>query len=784
MDISKPLPHSLPSTMSRFTVRTWDVPQDGTSPQPTPNVRYPEDFHPCDDEALDPGPLGLVAARIQLFDGCGSSRSRVNPSNPHLTINGAAAKGKGSSSLGYQSAAKKTRKNVPESSTLSKLPTSSSSLVEIGSESGRSRGTARLSGIFSSAQVSKDSEKVEELYQKLATFSLYGLPRLPDALRDHWEIREGEESRICLQDSWKDIVRGHEVRGGSHGWGCRSQTFSRVHPTHGRVGEDTIMTFKKGNWIYISEERIYRATGKEQGVVVSGIDRRALSKEPAQVRWAERPPPELRDSTEAGTTEIKLGMPAFQIATVENFIRGIDAKMQSREEQQKLAMVASRINLYDVVEGSSEEVERNVKDFSALDLTLPMVGLGPECIRQLLFEGSLKMRERKDSKIEVHCLLFTDTFLITKPLKKANRAKVIRQPLMLDKTIVRQLKDPGSFLLMYLNELHCVVAAFTFQASSSALCKQWTDCLSAAQKQLELLRSQEEWFVHQRIKQMEEGQETRGSSAPSSPVTPRTDPGIGETSSQSKSVGLIPRLVLWAPGEPEFGMELELDPEAPENEEGLVSSPSPRLGCPRSPRRQGAQRFIARRVRREKGPRRAQPDDDPETQAQASDRDEAEPEEGLQIQARAADWAQTESEEDPEIEAQASDWSEAGPEEGPDVQAQALDRCQAEPEEGSELQAQALPEVGPDLQAPGCAQAQPEEGGGRRSPGPGSVMEILRRAKAMDSRPHGSGSKVGDTVETENQPMTSSRLRTLTLAELQRIRSPLHLNSTLTTSEV
>lgn len=46
-------------------------------------------------------------------------------------------------------------------------------------------------------------------------------------------------------------------------------------------------------------------------------------------------------------------------------------------------------------------------------------------------------------QMDVYCFLFTDLFLITKPVKKAERTKVVRQPLLVDKVVCRELKDPG-----------------------------------------------------------------------------------------------------------------------------------------------------------------------------------------------------------------------------------------------------------------------------------------------------------------------------------------------------
>lgn len=110
--------------------------------------------------------------------------------------------------------------------------------------------------------------------------------------------------------------------------------------------------------------------------------------------------------------------------------------MRQRQERQRLAGVVSRIDAYEVVEGSNDEVDKVstepvasrgggcsadllwgplrfdpdlpdictlhlklLKEFLHLDLTAPMPGASPEEIRQLLLEGSLRMKEGRDSKV-------------------------------------------------------------------------------------------------------------------------------------------------------------------------------------------------------------------------------------------------------------------------------------------------------------------------------------------------------------------------------------------------
>lgn len=43
---------------------------------------------------------------------------------------------------------------------------------------------------------------------------------------------------------------------------------------------------------------------------------------------------------------------------VEGFINSVDSQMRQRQDQQKLATISARIDSYEAVEGSSEEVEK------------------------------------------------------------------------------------------------------------------------------------------------------------------------------------------------------------------------------------------------------------------------------------------------------------------------------------------------------------------------------------------------------------------------------------------
>ncbi|XP_062842593.1 pleckstrin homology domain-containing family G member 5 [Trichomycterus rosablanca] len=236
----------------------------------------------------------------------------------------------------------------------------------------------------------------------------------------------------------------------------------------------------------------------------------------------------------------------IMVATVEGFINSVDSQMRQREEKQKLAAIASRIEAFEPVEGATEEVEKILRDYNQFDLMAPVLGAVPEETRQLYLEGALKMKEGKDSRMDVYCFLFTDVMLITKPVKRVEKVKVIRQPLIIRNVVCRDLKDPGAFLIIYLNEFRSAVASYCFQANSATQGCTWVEAINNAQIQLERLCSES-------LRDEEEEYETESSiSTSSSPCLVRKGP-----LHKSCSNGSTETLSLDDPDEATFSLSLE-----------------------------------------------------------------------------------------------------------------------------------------------------------------------------------------------------------------------------------
>ncbi|CAM2104598.1 unnamed protein product [Caretta caretta] len=534
-----------------------------------------------------------------------------------------------------------------------------------GSDTWKNRAASRFSGFFgsgaSTGPFGREMDKMEQLESKLHSYSVFGLPKLPQQLRfdqDSWEEEEDDTS-LCLEDSWQEIIEGPEAltrrqchqqeavwellqteatyirklkvitdlflccllnlqESGLLGEVEAERLFSNIQEIiqlhralWGNVMAPVLekarktkalldpVDFLKGFKMFGSLFKPYIHYCMEEEACLEYMRTQLRDSDlfRAYVTWAEKhkqcnrlklsdmlvKPHQrltkyplllksvLKKTDDPCTRDAVITM----INSVERFINHVNSRMRQRQEQQRLVAILSRIDSYEVVDSSTEEVDKLLKEFLRLDLTAPILGTSPEDTRQLLLEGSLKMKEGKDSKMDVYCFLFTDLFLITKPVKKAERTKVIRQPLLVDKIVCRELKDPGSFLLIYLNELRSAVGAYTFQASGQSLCRGWIEALYNAQNLLQQLRLQEQQRSQgQHLQSLEEGEDGEsGASAASSPTILRrsSDSLDSQQCPSGGSTETISVVVVDASEERSFP-DLEVGPFSSQSDETSIST--------------------------------------------------------------------------------------------------------------------------------------------------------------------------------------------------------------------
>ncbi|XP_074097036.1 uncharacterized protein LOC141526129 [Cotesia typhae] len=190
----------------------------------------------------------------------------------------------------------------------------------------------------------------------------------------------------------------------------------------------------------------------------------------------------------------------LMIKYVDNFVASVNAALRRSEETARLASAATRLDCYDVVETRDEELEKLVKLYCNLDITSALMpGCPKDSLRTLLREGDFKLRDSATSKTEVHAFLMTDMLLLCKTSTKktsssgssggaAGNLKVIRQPYVVDRLRIHELKESSSFGLVYLNEYGVATAAFILSASEPKLAKSWIESLRKSQQQFAIMK--------------------------------------------------------------------------------------------------------------------------------------------------------------------------------------------------------------------------------------------------------------------------------------------------------
>ncbi|XP_068179481.1 uncharacterized protein plekhg6 [Antennarius striatus] len=194
----------------------------------------------------------------------------------------------------------------------------------------------------------------------------------------------------------------------------------------------------------------------------------------------------LKNTTDPYVQQSLKGM----MSCVKSFLDSINDYLKVKDEQLALTISAQRVEGYEL-EGINEEIDKFVREICQFDLTCSIRGVGADAIRKLLLEENLKIRGRKDSKLEVVALLFSDVLLMTQVQKKGDRLKVVRPPLALDRTYCMAMKDSCSFVLIEVGELHTAMNVYVFTASTTERCSTWISTIQQAKETLNHWREKE-----------------------------------------------------------------------------------------------------------------------------------------------------------------------------------------------------------------------------------------------------------------------------------------------------
>ncbi|KAL8582558.1 hypothetical protein ACOMHN_043737 [Nucella lapillus] len=170
------------------------------------------------------------------------------------------------------------------------------------------------------------------------------------------------------------------------------------------------------------------------------------------------------------------------IGKVDNCVSSIDNQMDHHHKLERLEALMMKMEAYDAVEAPNDESVKILQEYNMnFNLMAPMSGFSVPLTRTLMLHSTLRMKEAQAKPTDVDCFLFTDLILVCKANKRMDRFKIVRPPMRLDQLVVTELKDKGSFLLMYMNEYHIPIAAYTFHAEQGAV-KAWLEKVREAQR--------------------------------------------------------------------------------------------------------------------------------------------------------------------------------------------------------------------------------------------------------------------------------------------------------------
>lgn len=135
--------------------------------------------------------------------------------------------------------------------------------------------------------------------------------------------------------------------------------------------------------------------------------------------------------------------------------------------------ISESIEKYEGIVGPTDEVTEFLNTFKKLDIKSPLPGCAKTSIRELIFQGPLKLKDLPKS-LDVYCFLFTDMLLITQ-LKKTKKYKIIKPPVATNRMIVRELAQTDkAFVVISLNDYNVPDSVNMFISNFS---RKWIEYL-------------------------------------------------------------------------------------------------------------------------------------------------------------------------------------------------------------------------------------------------------------------------------------------------------------------
>uniref|UniRef100_A0A8R1TKC3 DH domain-containing protein n=1 Tax=Onchocerca volvulus TaxID=6282 RepID=A0A8R1TKC3_ONCVO len=171
------------------------------------------------------------------------------------------------------------------------------------------------------------------------------------------------------------------------------------------------------------------------------------------------------------------------ITRIEKAARDVDETLNKNDLRDKLIEVLKAIESYEAID--CKEFERIFSTKFYIPLADPM----PYCVgepqfRRVYLRDDLKMKDGKyGKKIDVHCILFTDLFLICKiSNKRYGRLRILKSPIHITKLRIQRFPNHSNFVVTPINDFGMPSALYYFSATSTENTRKWFDMIDTALK--------------------------------------------------------------------------------------------------------------------------------------------------------------------------------------------------------------------------------------------------------------------------------------------------------------
>lgn len=163
----------------------------------------------------------------------------------------------------------------------------------------------------------------------------------------------------------------------------------------------------------------------------------------------------------------------------------VDWELNNNDLRAKLGDIARTLDGPEFVD--QDEVERVFGQKVPLVLShfMPYLHPATPTNREIYHRGDVRLQEgKKGSKVDVHCMIFTDMFLICRKIQgKKDRMRIFKPPIHMSKLFFHWFPDGNGIYILAMTDFHTPAAFYYLHTSGHEDTQRWIDKLRMASEE-------------------------------------------------------------------------------------------------------------------------------------------------------------------------------------------------------------------------------------------------------------------------------------------------------------